>query len=166
VTTRWPDPAVDVAAQQPKPAAAVTSSPQLQNDRPTPAPAAAPPPQLLAERSEPGPAVRVVDLPEPETSSYSIPKLLGGLAGALAFAGILGFTVIKFGNPSSLVHIRRRPEPIRTVSDGGSPPPWQEPNSHTAPPHLRDPLRARREIEAQSRDIMEILSRASRGAAT
>jgi hypothetical protein len=92
--------------------------------------------------------------------------LLGGLAGALAFAGILGFAVIKFGSLSSFMHIRRA-ESIRTVSDTGSPAPWQQPNSAIAPPpHLRDPLRARREIEAQSRDIMEILSRASRGAAT
>jgi hypothetical protein len=173
VTTRWPDPAVNTdqvsnatPQQQPVAAAAVTPSPQLQNEQPTPPSAAAPPPQLLGERSDPGPAVRVVDVPEAETASYSVPMLLGGLAGALAFAGILGFAVIKFGSLSSFMHIRRA-ESIRTVSDTGSPAPWQQPNSAIAPPpHLRDPLRARREIEAQSRDIMEILSRASRGTAT
>jgi hypothetical protein len=172
VTTRWPDPAVNTdpasnaTPQQPAPAAAATSGPQLQNEQPTPPSAAAPAPQLLGESSEPGPAVRVVDVPESETASYSVPMLLGGLAGALAFAGILGFAVIKFGSLSSFMHIRRAGS-IRTVSDTASPPPWQQPNSAIAPPpHLRDPLRARREIEAQSRDIMEILSRASRGAAT
>ncbi|GAB1715958.1 MAG: hypothetical protein NTAFB05_10000 [Nitrobacter sp.] len=171
VATRWPDPVVNTApagnaAQPPAPAAATTSNPQLQNGQSTLASTAAPPqPQLLGERTEPGPAVRVVGAPESETTSYSIPMLLGGLAGALAFAGILGSAVIKFGSLSSLMHIRR-PGSTRAVSDSGSPPPWQQPNSDLAPPHLRDPLRARREIEAQSRDIMEILSRASRGAAT
>jgi hypothetical protein len=155
VTTRWPDPAVN--------AAPASNAAQQQ---PAPATAVAPPPQLLAERSEPGPAVRVVGVPESQTTSYSIPMLLGGLAGALAFAGILGFAVIKFGNLSSVMHICRRPESIRTVSDTGSPPPWQQLNADIRPPHLRDPFRARREIEAQSRDIMEILSRASRGATT
>lgn len=171
VTTRWPDPAINAApvtntAQQPAPAAPVTSSPQLQNDRPAPAAAVVPAPQLLGERSEPGPAVRVADAPESEASSYSIMMLLGGLAGALAFAGLLGFAAIKFGNLSSLGHIRRRPESIWGVVDNGHPPPWQRRDTDIAPTSANDPLRARREIEAQSRDIMEILSRASRGATT
>jgi hypothetical protein len=171
-TPRWPDPAINTAptinaAQQPVPAAAVTPGPQLQNDRPAPVAvaAAAPAPQLLGERSEAGPAVGVVGASS-ESSSYSMPLLLGGLGGALAFAGLLGFAVVKFGSLSSLTHIRRRSESIWDAVDTGHLPPWQQPNSDIRPPHLRDPLRARREIEAQSRDIMEILSRASRGATT
>jgi hypothetical protein len=167
----WPDPAINTAptinaAQQPAPAAAVNPGPQLQNDQPASVvAAAAPTPQSLGERSEAGPAVSVVGASS-ESSSYSMPLLLGWLGGALAFAGLLGFAVVKFGSLSSLTHIRRRSESIRTVSDPGSPPPWQQPNSDIRPPHLRDPLRARQEIEAQSRDIMEILSRAARGATT
>jgi hypothetical protein len=176
VTTRWPDPAINAnaapvinTAQQPAPAAPVTFSPQLQDDQPAPAAAAAPAPQLLGERSEPGPAVRVADAPpESGASSYSMPMLLGGLAGALAFAGLLGFVAIKFGSLSSLARIRRHPESIRDLVDNGHPPPWQRQrrDSDIAPTSASDPLRARREIEAQSRDIMEILSRASRGATT
>ena len=77
-----------------------------------------------------------------------MPLLLGGLAGALAFAGILGFAVVKFGSLSSLTHIRRRSESIWDAVDTGHLPPWQQPNSDIRPPHLRDPLRARREIES------------------
>jgi hypothetical protein len=165
VTTRWPDPAIN-AAQQPAPAAAVTPDPQLPDTRPTPAAVVEPAPQLLGARSEPGPAVRAVSAPESEASSYSMPTLLGWLAGALAFAGLLGFAVVKFGNLSSLVHIRHRPEAIWDVADNGHPPPWQRQHVDNPPTPASDPLRARREIEVQSRDIMEILSRASREATT
>jgi hypothetical protein len=171
VTTHWPDPAINTAsainvAQQPAPAAMVTPSPQLRDDRPTPAAATAPASQLLGERSEPGPAISVGGAPESEASSYSMPLLLGGLAGALALAGLIGFAVVKFGDLSSFMHIRHRSESIWDVVDTAHLPPWQRQRSDIAPTPARDPLGARREIEAQSRDIMEILSRASRGATT
>ncbi|WP_439925149.1 hypothetical protein [Nitrobacter sp. JJSN] len=171
VTTRWPDPAINMAsainvAQQPAPATTVTPSPQLRDDGPKPEAAAAPTPQLLGERSQPGPAVSVGGAPESEASSYSMPLLLGWLAGALAFAGLIGFAVVKFGDLSNFMHIRPRSESIWDVVDTGHLPPWQRQRSDIAPTPARDPLRARREIEAQSRDIMEILSRASRGATT
>jgi hypothetical protein len=174
-TTSWPDPAINTtqainAVQPPAPVAAVAPSPQLQDDRPASSAAVAPTPQLLGERSDPGPAVSVVDAPESETSSYSLPVLLGWFAGALAFAGLLGFAVVKFGNLSSFMHIRRRQETIWDVVDAGHPPPWQRQEQRKdidiAPKSDSDLLRTRQEIEAQSRDIMEILARASRGATT
>jgi hypothetical protein len=173
VTTRWPDPANTKAPpiqmaeqQQPTPPETVTSSPQLQNDQPPPAAATAPAPQLVAERSEPGPAVSVVRAPESEPASYSMLFLLGGLAAALGFAGVLGFAVVRFGSLSSVMRTLPRSESIRDVVDTGHLPPWQRRDNDIAPTPARDPLRTRREIEAQSRDIMEILARASRGAAT
>jgi hypothetical protein len=90
--------------------------------------------------------------------------LLGGLAGALAFAGLLGFAAVKSGNLSSLLHVRRSGLIEDLVSH--SPPPWPPKDSDIAQTSRSDLLRKRREIEAQSRDIMEILSRASRGATT
>ena len=148
VTTRWPDPAASTV--QPQLAAAMTK----------------PNSQLVGERAEPGPAVRVVSAPAPEASSYSMPMLLGGLAGALAFAGFLGFAVVKFGSLSRLSRIRRRPESIWDIADAGGPPPWQPRDDDTPPSPNNNSLRSRREIEAQSRDIMQILSRASREAVT
>ena len=68
----------------------------------------APTPHLLGERSEPGPTVSIVGATESEASSYSMPLLLGGLAGALALAGLIGFAVVKFGDLSSFMHIRHR----------------------------------------------------------
>ena len=146
VTTRWPEPAMSVPPPQQAPAAL-----------------AKPASQLLGERSEPGPAVRVVGAPESEASSYSMPMLLGGLAGALAFAGLLGFAVVKFGHLGRFGYIHHRPESITDAIDAGPPPPWQRRDSDVAPTPGNDPLRRRREIEAQSHDIMEILSRESRG---
>lgn len=149
VATRWPDPAISAQPQQPAPAAP---------EKPTP--------QLLGQRTEPGPAVPVVSAPAAEASSYSMPMLLGGLAGALAFAGLLGLAVFKFGNLNRFGHIRRRSGSIWDTADVSQPPPWQPRNVDVAPTSGSDLLRARREIEAQSRDILELLSRASRGAAT
>jgi hypothetical protein len=154
VTTRWPDPAISVQPPQPAPA-------------PAAAPAAKPSTQLVAQRSEPGPAVRIASASPPQASSYSMPMLLGGLAGALAFAGFLGFAVVKFGHLNGLGRIRRRPESIWDNIESGHPPPWQaQQEANRVPPSSRDPLRARQDIEAQSRDILELLSRASREAAT
>ena len=152
VTTRWPDPAISTAQPQPQPAAATAPT--------------KPNPQLRGERTEPGPAVRVVSAPALETSSYSMPMLLGGLGGALAFAGLLGFAVVQFGSLNRFNQIRRRPESIWDVADAGHPPPWQPRDMDIAPEPNNNPLHTRREIEAQSRDIMQILSRASREAAT
>jgi hypothetical protein len=175
VGTRWPDPAnttapstppIQMAEHQPALPETVTSSPQLQNDQPPPAATTAPVPKLLAERSEPGPAVSVVHAPESEAASYSMLFLLGGLAAALGFAGILGFAVVRFGSLSSIMRTLPRSESIRDVVDTEHLPPWQRRDNDIAPTPARDPVRTRREIEAQSRDIMEILARASRGAAT
>lgn len=154
VTTRWPDPATSVQ-QQPAPSAAVAPKPTS---------------QLLGERSEPGPAVRVASAPPPQASSYSMPMLLGGLAGALAFAGFLGFTVVKFGSLSRRGRMRRRPESIwDNAATGQSPPPWQTQQTQEAnpvPTPRGGTLRTRQDIEAQSRDILKLLSRASRETAT
>ena len=95
-----------------------------------------------------------------------MPMLLGGLAGALAFAGFLGFAVVKFGSLSRLGQMRRRQESIWDPVDGDRPAPWQTPDIHAPAPPREETLRARRDIEAQSRDILELLSRASREAAT
>ena len=149
VATRWPDPAISVQPPQPAPVA-----PEK------------PASQLLGQRTEPGPAVPVVSAPVAEASSYSMPMLLGGLAGALAFAGLLGFAVVKFGNLNRFGNIRRRSESIWDAANVSQPPPWQRRDLDAAPTPGIDPLHRRREIEAQSRDILELLSRASRGAAT
>jgi hypothetical protein len=173
VTSRWPDPANTTAPpiqmaeqQQPTPPEIVTSNPQLQNDQAPPAVATAPAPQLVAERSEPGPAVGIVRAPESEPASYSMLFLLGGLAAALGFAGILGFAIVRLGSVSDVMRTLPRSEARGDVVDTGLVPPWQRRTTNVAPTPASDPLRSRREIEAQSRDIMEILSRASRGAAT
>ncbi len=173
VTTRWPDPADTTAPpiqtaeqQQPTSPEIVTSDPQLQNAQTPPAVATAPAPQLMAERSEPGPAVGIVRAPEAEPASYSMLFLLGGLAAALGFAGILGFAIVRLGSLSDVMRTLPRSEAIGDVVDTGLVPSWQRRTTNVAPTPARDPLRAQREIEAQSRDIMEILSRASRGAAT
>lgn len=155
VTTRWPDPATSTPTSQAAPASA-----------PTAAVTAKPTSQLLGERSEPGPAVRVAAALPPQASSYSMPMLLGGLAGALAFAGFLGFAVVKFGSLSRLGQMRRRQESIWDPVDGDRPAPWQTQDIHAPAPPREETLRARRDIEAQSRDILELLSRASREAAT
>jgi hypothetical protein len=149
VATRWPDPAISVQPPQPAPVA-----PEK------------PASQLLGQRTEPGPAVPVVCAPVAEASSYSMPMLLGGLAGALAFAGLLGFAVVKFGNLNRFRHIRRRSESIWDTADVSQPPPWQRRDLDAPPTPGIDPLHRRREIEAQSRDILELLSRASRGVTT
>jgi hypothetical protein len=154
VATRWPDPAISVQPPQPAPAAAPAAA------------AEKPVSQLLGQRTEPGPAVPVVSAPAAEPSSYSMPMLLGGLAGALAFAGLLGFAVVKFGNLNRFRHIRRRSESIWDTADVSQPPPWQRRDLDAPPTPGIDPLHRRREIEAQSRDILELLSRASRGVTT
>lgn len=173
VTARWPDPANTTAPpiqmaeqQQPTAPETVTSDPQLQNDQTPPAVATAPAPQFLNERSEPDPAVGIVRAAESEPASYSILFLLGGLATALGFAGILGFAIVRLGSLSDVMRTLPRSEARGDVVDTGLVPPWQRRTTDVAPTPARDPLRARREIEAQSRDIMELLSRASRGAAT
>jgi hypothetical protein len=172
VTARWPDPAdttaapIQMAEQHPAPVETITPNSQVQDNQPPPKAATAPAPQLLAERSEPGPAVSIVRAPASEATSYSMLFLLGGLAGALGFAGLLGFAVVKLGSLSSIMRTLPQPESIRDALDNGHLPPWQRQNPDVAPTPARDPLRLRREIEAQSRDIMEILSRASRGTAT
>jgi len=150
VATRWPDPATALA--QPQTAPPVAAKPAS---------------QLLGERTEPGPAVRVVSAPPPpQASSYSMPMLLGGLAGALALAGCLGFAVVKFGSLIRFSRIHRRPDSIWDTDGASQPPPWQPRDMDGAPTSDTDVLRKRREIEAQSRDILEILSRASRRATT
>jgi hypothetical protein len=152
VATRWPDPAASVQPPQPPPAAA-----------PKPAP------PLSGERNAPSPAVHTAAAPSPspQASSYSMPMLLGGLAGALAFAGFLGFTVVKFGSLNRRGQIRRRPESIWDNADTGqSPPPWQAQKADAAPSSRAGALRTHQDIEAQSRDILELLARASRKAAT
>lgn len=169
-TTQWPDPAIPAApvvnAAQPPVQAAVTPDPQAPDDPPAvPAATVEPATQALSERSEPSLATAVVSAPQAETPSHSSSMLLGGLAGALALAGFLGFAAVKFGNLSSLLHIRRS-ESIEDLVDYGCPPPWQRKDPETAQTSRSDLQRTRREIEAQSRDIMEILSRASRGATT
>jgi hypothetical protein len=168
-TTQWPDPAPPAApvvnAAQPPVQAAVTSDPQAPDDPPVPAATFEPATQALGERSEPSPAPAVVNAPEAELQSQSSSMLLGGLAGALAFAGLLGFAAIKFGNLSSLLHVGRSGL-IEDLVRHGDAPPWQRKDPDTAQTSRSDVLRTRREIEAQSRDIMEILSRASRGATT
>jgi hypothetical protein len=97
-----------------------------------------------------------------------MPMLLGGLAGALAFAGFLGFTVVKFGSLNRRGQIRRRrPESIWDNADTTqSPPPWQAQKADSAPSPRSSTLRTHQDIEAQSRDILELLSRASRETAT
>jgi hypothetical protein len=151
VATRWPDPATSLA--QPQPAPPVAAKPAS---------------QLLGERTEPGPAVRVISAPPPvpQASLYSMPMLLGGLAGALTLAGCLGFAVVKFGSLNRFNRIHRRPESIWDTDGASQPPPWQARDMDAAPTSSNDTLRTRREIEAQSRDILEILSRASRRATT
>ncbi|MBS0530135.1 MAG: hypothetical protein JSS22_12190 [Proteobacteria bacterium] len=157
VATRWPDPAISAT---PDPAIGVTQA------QTAPATAAKPSAQLLGERTETGPAVRVASAPAPEASSYSMPMLFGGLAGALALAALLGFAVVKFGSLNRFSKIRRRTDSIWDAADAGHPPPWQSRDDGVAPASTGNLLRPRREIEAQSRDIMEILSRASRETAT
>jgi hypothetical protein len=151
VTTRWPDPAISAPPSQPASSLAATAKPAA---------------QLLGERSEPGPAVRVATAFPSQASSYSMPMLLGGLAGALAFAGFLGFAVVKFGSLNRLGQIRRRRESIWDSADNDRPAPWQTQNINAPLPSREETLRTRRDIEAQSRDILELLSRASREAAT
>jgi hypothetical protein len=91
-----------------------------------------------------------------------MPKLLGGLAGALGLAAILGFAAVKFGSWGGLSRSRRRQGSIWDVADADQPPPWRSRDAEPAmPPRGDDPVRTRQEIEMQSRDILEILSRAS-----
>lgn len=159
VNTRWPDPSISVAQATPTPA-------------PSQAAASKPDSQLSGERAEAGPVIPAVTAAALQAPPYSMPMLLGGLAGALAFAGLLGFGVIKFG---SLRRIRRtvpRQESIWDESDEAPMAPWQ-PRDLDAEPHRPEPQprgnpvpRSRREIEAASRDIMKLLSKASREAAT
>jgi hypothetical protein len=167
-TTQWPDPAINavpvVNSTQPPVQAAVTSGPQAPNDPPVSA-AIEPAAQAVGERSEPSLASAVVSAPEAEIQSHSSSMLLGGLAGALAVAGFLGFAAVRFGNLSSLLQIRHS-RLIEDLVDQGYPPPWKRKGPDTAQTSRSDVLRIRQEIEAQSRDIMEILSRASRGATT
>ena len=155
VTTRWPDPAISAPASQAAPASALVAAA-------TQKPAS----QLLGERSEPGPAVHVATALPPQASSYSMPMLLGGLAGALACAGVLGFAVVKFGSLSRIGQIRRRQESLWDSVDNDRPAPWHAQDMNAPPPPREEILRSRRNIEAQSRDILELLSRASREAAT
>jgi hypothetical protein len=163
-TTQWPDPAIN--ATQPPVQAAVTSGPQAPDDPPVvPAATIEPATQALDERSEPSLASAVVSAPEAEIQSHSSSMLLGGLAGALALAGFLGFAAVRFGNLSSLLQVRHS-RLIEDLVDHGYPPPWKRNGPDTAQTSRSDVLRIRQEIEAQSRDIMEILSRASRGATT
>lgn len=168
-TTQWPDPAINavsgVNATQPPVQAAVTSGPQAPDGPPVPAATIEPATQALGERSEPSLASAIVSAPGAEIQSHSSSMLLGGLAGALALAGFLGFAAVKFGNLSSLLHVRRSGL-IEDLVDHGCPPPWKRKGPDTAQTSRSDVLRIRQEIEAQSRDIMEILSRASRGATT
>lgn len=168
-TTQWPDPAINavpvVNSTQPPVQAAVTSGPQAPNDPPVSAATIEPATQAVGERSEPSLASAVVSAPEAEIQSHSSSMLLGGLAGALAVAGFLGFAAVRFGNLSSLLQIRHS-RLIEDLVDQGYPPPWKRKGPDTAQTSRSDVLRIRQEIEAQSRDIMEILSRASRGATT
>lgn len=168
--TQWPDPApppapvVNAATQPPEPAA-VTPDPQAPNDPPVPSATVEPAKQAFGEHSEPSLASAVVSAPEEEIQSHSSSILLGGLAGALAFAGFLGFAAIKFGSLSSFLHVGRSGL-IEDLIRQGSPPPGKQKEADTAQTSRSDVQRTRREIEAQSRDIMEILARASRGATT
>lgn len=157
VDTRWPDPSKAMGLAQ-------ASVP------PTPATAAPKPDsQLLGERTEAGPTIPAVAAAALQASPYSMPMLLGGLAGALAFAGLLGFGVIKFGNLHRIRRTAPRQESLWEESDDASMLPWQ-PRDLDAEPHRPQPRprgnppppRSRREIEAASRDIMNILSKASR----
>lgn len=166
-TTQWPDPAINEVpvanATQPPVQAPVTSGPQTPNDPPVSAATIESDTQARGEHSEPSLASAVVSSPEAEIQSHSM--LLGGLAGALAVAGFLGFAAVRFGNLSSLLQIRHS-RLIEDLIDQGYPPPWKRQGPDTAQTSRTDVLRIRQEIEAQSRDIMEILSRASRGATT
>ncbi len=168
-TTQWPDPAINavpvVNSTQPPVQAAVTSGPQAPNDPPVSAATIEPATQAVGERSDPSLASAVVSAPEAEIQSHSSSMLLGGLAGALAVAGFLGFAAVRFGNLSNLLQIRHS-RLIEDLVDQGYPPPWKRKGPDTAQTSRSDVLRIRQEIEAQSRDIMEILSRASRGATT
>jgi hypothetical protein len=168
-TTQWPDPAINAApvanATQPPVQAAVTSGPQTPNGPPVSAATIEFDTQARGERSEPSLASAVVSVPEAEIQSHSSSMLLGGLAGALAVAGFLGFAAVKFGNLSSLLQVRHS-RLIEDLVDQGYPPPWKRQGPDTAQTSRSDVLRIRQDIEAQSRDIMEILSRASRGATT
>ncbi|WP_425909498.1 hypothetical protein [Nitrobacter sp. TKz-YC02] len=167
-TAQWPDPAINavpvVNATQPPVQAAVTSGPQTP-DPPVSAATIEPATQAVGERSEPSLASAVVNAPEAEIQSHSSSMLLGGLAGALAVAGFLGFAAVRFGNLGSLLQIRHS-RLIEDLVDQGYPPPWKRKGPDTAQTSRSDVLRIRQDIEAQSRDIMEILSRASRGATT
>jgi hypothetical protein len=168
-TTQWPDPTINavpvVNSTQPPVQAAVTSGPQAPNDPPVSAATIEPATQAVGERSDPSLASAAVSAPEAEIQSHSSSMLLGGLAGALAVAGFLGFAAVRFGNLSNLLQIRHS-RLIEDLVDQGYPPPWKRKGPDTAQTSRSDVLRIRQEIEAQSRDIMEILSRASRGATT
>lgn len=165
VTSRWPDPSSNRPYNNLAPHLAAKSNndaqPAAQRTVPSPAPSIAP---------------RVAGDPAPRSSSYSIPTLLVGLAGALALAGLLGFAVVRFGGASRFS--RRKADhrnSVWDVVDDNNPPPWMS-HEPTMPPS--DPRPVKREIDASARqadtrrvtepgnDILEILSRASRSAAT
>jgi hypothetical protein len=159
---------MQMADQQPAPAISVSANPAAQNEQPPSTAANATARQSLDQSSQPKPAAGIVHAPASEVASYSMLFLLSGLAGALGFAGLLGFAVIRLGSRGGIMrNLPPRTSPIRDAIDTGHLPPWQRrDHPDIAPTPARDPHRMRKEIEAQSRDIMEILSRASRGAAT
>jgi hypothetical protein len=157
VASRWPDASEANSSNNPQLAAAdLAASPQANATAP-PEPAASPVALTVADSS----------LAKPSGSTQT---LLMVMASALAFAGLIGTVIFRFGRrtPAALAEIRHeRPAPWDSIHlDRPQPPIFPRESAPIRRPDRADPARDPRAPDDPERRIAEMLARLARNATT